>query len=74
MHIPVRNHARAQADFMQVGGTELAPLSSTSDIEVAMRYSKSSRSVLFRLKTRSSLERGADVSFLSAFPAEKEYL
>jgi len=30
--------------------------------------------VLFRLRTSNALTRGADVSFLSAFPGEKEIL
>ena len=30
--------------------------------------------VLLRLATNSSMERGADLTFLSAFPGEKEYL
>ena len=30
--------------------------------------------MLLRLRTRSSMERGADLSFLSCFPGEKEFL
>lgn len=67
-------NVEAQAEFMKKGGTELAPMSTTSSIEVAVKYSQSAQSILFRLKTRSSMERGADITFLSTFPAEKEYL
>ena len=59
---------------MQRGGTELAPMSTTSSLEVAVKYSKSASSVLFRLRTRSSMERGADIAWLSCFPQEQEYL
>ena len=39
-----------------------------------MRYSQSGSSVLLRLETESFRERGADLTFLSAFPAERECL
>ena len=31
-------------------------------------------SVLLRITTKSALERGADISFLSCYPAEREWL
>lgn len=62
------------AEFMQRGGTELAPMSTTSNVSIALGYSASSSGVLFRLRTHSSMERGADLTFLSAFPGEREYL
>lgn len=61
-------------EFLQRGGSELAPMSTTSDIGVALSYSASAQGVLFRLRTHSSMERGADLTFLSAFPSECEYL
>ena len=39
-----------------------------------MRYSQSTSSVLLRLVTESFRERGADLTFISAFPAERECL
>ena len=39
-----------------------------------MRYSASECSVLLKLDTTSFRERGADLSFVSAFPGEHEYL
>ena len=40
-----------------------------------MRYSKSDgASLLFKIKTKSFMQRGADLEYLSAFPAEKELL
>ena len=64
----------APADFMAQGGTELAPMSTTSDLGVAMKYSASAKAVLLRLITESFYERGPDISFLSAFPGEAEFL
>lgn len=61
-------------DFMQLGGTDAAPMSTTTDLKVAIEYSKSASSLLFKIATKSFLERGADLSFLSAFPGEAEYL
>ena len=60
--------------FRERGGTELAPMSSTQDMQVAIRYSASKDSLLLRLRTLSFMDRGADLSYLSAFPAEKEVL
>ena len=61
----------APASFMDQGGTELAPMSTTSNLSVAMKYSASARSVLLRLITESFYERGPDISFLSAFPGRR---
>lgn len=60
--------------FLAEGGTEVAPMSTTSDVSIALAYSASKQGVLFRLRTSSSMERGADVNFLSAFPGEREVL
>jgi hypothetical protein len=63
------------ADFMEKGGTELAPMSTASNLAVAMQYSCSNRhAVLMRLVTDSFFNRGPDISFLSAFPTESEFL
>jgi hypothetical protein len=61
-------------EFVEKGGTELAPMSTTLSLETAMAYSDSKAAVLLRLRTKDSLVRGADISFLSAFPGEKEIL
>ena len=60
--------------FFKEGGTEYAPMSTTNDLSVAVRYSASRSSVLLRMVTKSFIERGADISYLSAFPAEAEVL
>ena len=67
-------------DFEQNGGTELAPMSTTSSLEVAVKYSASSAArkgtpaLLLRSLATSFMQRGADLSFLSAFPEEAEIL
>jgi len=63
--------------FNAQGGTELAPMSTTTDVSVAISYAikKDTRSaLLFRFVTRNNLERGADVQWLSMFPGESETL
>ena len=62
------------ADFLAKGGTELAPMSTTSNVNIALKYSASAQGVIFKLQTHSSMERGADLTFLSCFPGEREYL
>ena len=59
---------------MGSGGTELAPMSTTPSLEVAVRYGLSASTLLFRLSTESFMDRGADLTYLSAFPDEVETL
>ena len=61
-------------EFLKKGGTELAPMSTTSNLAVAMEYSASPKAVLLRLRTEDFMTRGPDISILSAFPGEDEYL
>ena len=49
-------------------------MSTTTDLRVALSYSMSPCSLLFKVHTKSFLQRGADLQFLSAFPAEREIL
>ena len=63
--------------FLKKGGTELAPMSTTTDLAVAVAYSApkpGSSSVLFKLRTANFMDRGGSIAFLSAFPGEAEYL
>jgi hypothetical protein len=64
----------APEDFMRLGGTELAPMSTTTSLDVAVAYARSHSSLIFKISTKSFLERGADLAFLSAFPGEAEFL
>ena len=49
-------------------------MSTTLDLRVALQYSASEHSVLLRLRTKNFVGRGADIAFLSCFPAESEVL
>ena len=60
--------------FLQEGGTEVSPMSTTANIQIALAYSAGAQGVLFCLHTSSAMERGADLSFLSCFPGESEFL
>ena len=62
------------AEFLQRGGSELAPMSTTTRLEVAVQYSAAGTSLLFKLRTDSFMQRGASIQFLSAFPDEEEVL
>jgi hypothetical protein len=59
-------------EFKTRGGTELAPMSTTTDIKTAVEYSLSSESLIFMIVTKNALQRGASLSWLSAFPTEDE--
>ena len=68
---------RAPSTFMEHGGTELAPMSTTTDLSVAVRYSSPSPQsppLIFKIRTANLMDRGGDIQFLSAFPAEREIL
>ena len=60
--------------FMEEGGTELAFMSTTTAVEVAVRYSLSRQSLLFKIVAPNFMATGADVQWLSAFPGEEEML
>ena len=101
---PLPCAAQVQDNFLQQGrgGTELAPMSTTRSLKVAMQYAASEapslrypaplpppisygrsshahptraqNSLLLRIDTKNFMVRGPAISFLSAFPAEEEYL
>jgi len=60
--------------FRVDGGTELAFMSTTGSLEVAVRYSLSGSSLLFKIKASGFMVIGAEMQWLSAFPAEQEVL
>jgi hypothetical protein len=63
--------------FEASGGTERALMSTTSDLEVALRYTLSdatTHALLLKLRTDSFMQRGPSLEWLSAFPAENEVL
>ena len=59
-----------------VGGSELACMSTTLDPATAMEFASSQPgdALIFRYVSRTPLDRGADVRFLSAYPLEAEML
>jgi len=61
-------------EFMRKGGTELAFMSTTRDLGVAVRFCLSQRSLLFKIVSPGFMTMGADVQWLSAFPEEAEIL
>ena len=61
-------------EFMRMGGTELAFMSTTRDLCVAVRFCLSQRSLLFKIVSLGFMDMGADVQWLSAFPDEAEIL
>jgi len=56
-----------------LGGTELAPMSTTDNKQVAEGYAKSQCPLVFVFKTKN-LTRGCCIDWLSLYPKEKEYL
>ena len=69
------DNVELEADFVQKGGTELSPMSTTEDLKIAIQYaSKGTCSVLLRIRTSGFMTLGAQLMWLSAFPFEVEYL
>ena len=67
-------NVRATTEFMTKGGTELAFMSTTTKLNVAVRYSLSRHSLLFKIVASNFMVYGADLGWLSAFPGEAEVL
>ena len=62
-------------EFLQYGGTELAPMSTTTSFEVAVQYGTcATGSLLFKIVVPTALQHGADLRWCSAFPGEAEVL
>jgi hypothetical protein len=62
------------ANFMLEGGTEFGFMSTTTDLEVAVRYSISQNCLLFKIAVRDFMSMGAELKWISAFPGEAEVL
>lgn len=61
--------------FGEEGGAEFACMSTTSDIKIATeRFAEGSNPLVFKYVTDTFMDRGADISFLSVYPEEKEVL
>ena len=65
-------------EFKTKGGTEFAPMSTTTDHSVACGYAvrkgTTDGALLIKIVTENNLQRGADLAFLSMFPGEAETL
>jgi hypothetical protein len=61
-------------DFLRKGGSEIAVMSTTTSLNIAMEFSMSQKAVLLRIKTNRAIERGVDIKWLSVYPREKEVL
>ena len=55
-----------------IAGSQIAPMSTTTSLAIAAQYSRSANSLLFKIKVTNALQYGADLQWLSAFPAEGE--
>ena len=72
-----RNRTVEFNKFLKVGGSELAPSSTTEQAKIAVRYAHapdSGQSLIFRLVFRDFMQHGGNLEFLSAFPHEVEVL
>lgn len=63
-------------EFMaqRTGGTELAPMSTSTSLAVAASYGASRGTLLFKVKVDNAMVRGASLGWVSAFPTEAEVL
>jgi hypothetical protein len=59
--------------FLLEGGTEVALMSTTDKLEVALSYARSRCPLVFKYKTQG-LNRGCSIQFLSLYPFETEFL
>ncbi|KAL3930332.1 MAG: hypothetical protein SGPRY_001582 [Prymnesium sp.] len=61
-------------EFMmeQRGGTEVAPMSTTSNFRVAAQYGLSENTLIFKIKVSNFMQYGAELQWLSAFPGDAE--
>ena len=72
-------NVESEVDFFAKGGTELAPMSGTTSLLVAVQYAlghaqgDTMHALLFKIVARSFIDRGANLSFLSCFPGEAEW-
>jgi hypothetical protein len=64
-----------KAQFPQEGGTDYACVSTTANQKVAVQTSAaSSLPLVFKVVAKNRMARGADISFLSVYPQEEEFL
>jgi hypothetical protein len=59
-------------DYLARGGVETGIISTSLTLETSVQYSYSSCPVIFKIITRSFMERGAFLDWVSVFPEEQE--
>lgn len=59
-------------DYLAHGGVETGIISTSLKLETSVQYSYSSCPVIFKIITRSFMERGAFLDWVSVFPEEQE--
>mmetsp|Transcript_34136 Transcript_34136/g.83943 ORF Transcript_34136/g.83943 Transcript_34136/m.83943 type:complete len:224 (-) Transcript_34136:173-844(-) len=64
---------KLEQKFHTNGGTEMAFMSTTSDMSVALKYSLSECSLFFKIVAKDFMVIGAELEWISAFPGEVEY-
>jgi hypothetical protein len=65
---------KVSMQFMAQGGTEFACLSTSASPEIACKFADSECPLVFKFTSPNFMSRGADISWLSVFPDEKETL
>ena len=61
-------------EFMEQGGTEYGCMSTSAAREIAIEFAGTKHPLVFKYETENFMSRGADISFLSVYPDEKEAL
>ena len=61
-------------DFIEHGGTEMACMSTSEIKEEALKFAASKHPMLLQFEVETSVQCGADISWLSMYPDEKEWL
>jgi hypothetical protein len=63
------------AAFLEKGGTDFGCVSTSANESVAVHnFAAGSLPMVFRVVSKGAMDRGADISFLSVFPSEEEYV
>ena len=63
------------SEFIQKGGTDFACVSTTASPEVAVfNFANSALPLVFKVVSKTCINRGADIAFLSVLPGEQEYI
>lgn len=60
--------------FMEQGGTEYGCMSTSAARDIAVEFAGTKHPLVFKYETENFMSRGADISFLSVYPEEKEAL